>query len=95
MPRSADYATALGSVAMLNNITQGPETAARPRTKVLKVHSELGDHFGIARDYAHLAATELERKHNKAAKRWLGQAIAEGKLIKDMTNTEAIFLSDT
>jgi|HubBroStandDraft_2_1064218.scaffolds.fasta_scaffold225216_2 tetratricopeptide (TPR) repeat protein len=93
-PHSNDYATALSSFALLNNFTQGPEVSARLWTKALAVHTELGDHSGIAQDCAHLAASELERKHNKAGKKWLEQAIAEGELAKNMTDTEAIFLSD-
>jgi tetratricopeptide (TPR) repeat protein len=94
-PHRIEYASALINFANLNNITQGPEIATRLWRKALKVHTELGNHPGMAEDYAFLAGSELEKKHRRAGKKYLDQAIAEAKLIENPTNDQAIFLSDT
>jgi len=94
-PHRIEYGSALINFANLINMTQGPEVAARMWRKALKVHAELGDHSGMAEDYALLAGSELEKKHRRAAKKGLEQAIAEANSIKNPTDDQAIFLSDT
>jgi tetratricopeptide (TPR) repeat protein len=93
-PHSIEYGSALLNFANLNNVTQGPDVAARMWKKALKVHTEMGFHAGMAQDYALLAGAALAKKHIAAGKKELEKAIEEGKLVQNPTAEQAILLSD-
>jgi tetratricopeptide (TPR) repeat protein len=88
----ADLAHALDfSASLYQNIGQA-KTAEKMWSKALAIYKQLEDHRGLAKTYANLAATEVEEKHNRAARAFFDKAVAE--MTDDSPDDDRAFISD-
>src|SRR5262249_51782474 len=78
--KEREQEAAMDNLGSLYLDTGQPEMSKRLRLKVLQVAQAAGDHAGMAKIYNNLAATALEQRDLKGARKWLDHAFAEIKL---------------
>jgi tetratricopeptide (TPR) repeat protein len=78
--RQREEQVALDNLGSLYLEMGQPELSKRLRLQVLRMAEAAGDHAVLARIYNNLAATTLEQRDLKEARKWLGRAFAEIKL---------------
>jgi tetratricopeptide (TPR) repeat protein len=94
LPNNArDYAMVLDDLGGIYLAVGRPETAMSIKLKTLRLYQKIGDHTGMAIANSNLAATALNLKRVRAARKYLEQAQREALLSVELDDDDRAAMS--